>query len=379
MNKLYEKMFCDSFFFCDTKIAKLYYVHKLFVLKIFFFQFKKYLYISNLQLFYTMENEFLDNTSLISYSNNIYEKTDFTAISEIKLTENKGVIKWVNTYGIHYQEAYKKVIYQNKLDDFLIKLLSDEEHPNKVILLDDLLFVTTRVLITESQKSDSEQMIFIVSSDFLWSIQEKSGDYFNWIRERLEGNKGIVRKKKADYLLFLLLESIVDNYQDTYEENAELSADKLNSTHIKPTPEFTSLVEKRKQELFNFKKATLSLRDTITKLEKMEINGFEVKYFSELKEQTTNLISNIDFELQELESKINLIFSIQGHRLNEVMKTLTILSVIFIPLTFLAGIYGMNFENIPELKFKYSYFILLAAMVIITLISVWYFKRKKWF
>ena len=366
-------------FFCDTKIAKLYYVHKLFVLKIFFFQFKKYLYLSNLQLFYTMENEFLDNTSLISYSNNIYEKTDFTAISEIKLTENKGVIKWVNTYGIHYQEAYKKVIYQNKLDDFLIKLLSDEEHPNKVILLDDLLFVTTRVLITESQKSDSEQMIFIVSSDFLWSIQEKSGDYFNWIRERLEGNKGIVRKKKADYLLFLLLESIVDNYQDTYEENAELSADKLNSTHIKPTPEFTSLVEKRKQELFNFKKATLSLRDTITKLEKMEIDGFEVKYFSELKEQTTNLISNIDFELQELESKINLIFSIQGHRLNEVMKTLTILSVIFIPLTFLAGIYGMNFENIPELKFKYSYFILLAAMVIITLISVWYFKRKKWF
>ena len=366
-------------FFCDTKITKLYYVCKLFVLKIFFFQFKKYLYLSNLQLFYTMENEFLDNTSLISYSNNIYEKTDFTAISEIKLTENKGVIKWVNTYGIHYQEAYKKVIYQNKLDDFLIKLLSDEEHPNKVILLDDLLFVTTRVLITESQKSDSEQMIFIVSSDFLWSIQEKSGDYFNWIRERLEGNKGIVRKKKADYLLFLLLESIVDNYQDTYEENAELSADKLNSTHIKPTPEFTSLVEKRKQELFNFKKATLSLRDTITKLEKMEIDGFEVKYFSELKEQTTNLISNIDFELQELESKINLIFSIQGHRLNEVMKTLTILSVIFIPLTFLAGIYGMNFENIPELKFKYSYFILLAAMVIITLISVWYFKRKKWF
>ena len=345
----------------------------------FIFQYKKYLYLSNLQLFYMMENDFLDNTSIISYAKNKYVKSDFNAISEIILTENKAVTKWVNTYGIHYQEAYKNVIYQNKLDDFLIKLLSDEQHPNKVILLDDLLFVTTRVLITENKKSDSEQMVFIVSSDFLWSIQEKSGDYFNWIRERLEGNKGIVRKKKADYLLFLLLESIVDNYQDTYEENAELSADKLNSTHIKPTPEFTSLVEKRKQELFNFKKATLSLRDTITKLEKIEINGFNVKYFSELKEQTSNLVSNIDFELQELESKINLIFSIQGHRLNEVMKTLTILSVVFIPLTFLAGIYGMNFENIPELKFKYSYFILLGVMVFVTIISVWYFKRKKWF
>ena len=326
-----------------------------------------------------MENEFLNNTSIISYSVDNYEKTNYNTISEIVFSENKAATKWLNTYGIQFQEAYKNVINQNKLDDFLIKLLSDEDHPNKVILLDNLLFITTRVLITESNKLDSEQMIFIVSTDFLWSIQERPGDYFGWIRERLEGNKGIVRKKKADYLLFLLLESIIDNYQDTYQENAELSADKLNSTHIKPTPEFTSLVEKRKQELFNFKKAALSLKDTIVKLEKIEIDDFDVKYFSELKEQTNNLISNIDFELQELESKINLIFSIQGHRLNEVMKTLTILSVIFIPLTFLAGIYGMNFENIPELKLKYGYFILLGIMVLITFVSVWYFKRKKWF
>lgn len=326
-----------------------------------------------------MENDFLDNTSIITYSAKNYEKTNFSTISEINLSQGTETIEWLNTYGIKYQSEYKKVIYQNKLDDFLIKLLNDEEHPNKVILLDNLLFITTRVLITESNKLDSEQMVFIVSADFLWSIQEKHGDYFNWIRERLEGNKGIVRKKRADYLLFLLLESIIDNYQDTYEENAELSADKLNSTNIKPTPEFTSLVEKRKQELFNFKKATMSLKDTIVKLEKIEIKGFDVKYFSELKEQTNNLISNIDFELQELESKINLIFSIQGHRLNEVMKTLTILSVIFIPLTFLAGIYGMNFENMPELKSKNGYFILLGIMVLVTVVSVWYFKRKKWF
>jgi magnesium transporter len=326
-----------------------------------------------------MENEFLNNTSLISYSNKSYEKTGFSSISEIVFKEDKQVTKWLNTYGNQFNEIYNKVIHQNKLDDFLIKLLSDDEHPNKVILLNDLLFLATRVLRTNSQKLDSEQMIFIVSPNFLWSIQEKSGDYFNWIRERLEDNKGIVRKKKADYLLFLLLESIIDNYQDTFQENTELSSNKLGSDKIKPTPEFTSLVENRKQELFSFKKATLSLRDTIVKLEKVEIDGFETKYFSELKEQTNNLISNIDFELQELESKINLIFSIQGHRLNEVMKTLTILSVIFIPLTFLAGIYGMNFEHIPELKFKYGYFILLGIMVLVTIVSVWYFKRKKWF
>ena len=138
-----------------------------------------------------------------------------------------------------------------------------------------------------------------------------------------------------------------------------MSFNKLRSYTIKPIPEFTSLVENRKQELFNFKKATLSLPDTIVRLEKVEIDGFETKYFSELKEQTNNWSSNIDFELQALESKINLIFSMQDHRLREVMKILTILSVIFIPLTFLAGIYGTYFENIPELAFKYGLFVLL--------------------
>lgn len=326
-----------------------------------------------------METEFLNTTTIIRYSKKEYNKTTFSSISEIIFDKDLNTTEWLNTYGNKFYDESKQIIIQNNLDDFLIKLLRDEEHPNKVILLENLILVTIRVLKTESSTLESEQMIFIVSPDFLWSIQEKKGDYFNWIRERLEGNKGIVRKKKTDYLLYLLLESIIDNYQETYQENADLSEDKLNSTHIKPTPEFTSLVEKRKQELFNFKKATLSLRDTIIKLEKTEIKGFETKYFNELKEQTNNLISNIDFELQELESKINLIFSIQGHRLNEVMKTLTILSVIFIPLTFLAGIYGMNFDNIPELKSEYGYFILLGVMVIITIAAVWYFKRKKWF
>ena len=328
---------------------------------------------------FNMENEFLKQTSLISYSAKNYQKNNYTAVSEIVLTNNNDSTEWLNTYGNKFTDIFKKIVANNELDDFLMKLFMDQEHSNKVILLDDLVFVSTRVLITQSDTLDSEQMLFVVSSGYLWSIQEKDGDYFNWIRERLEGNKGIVRRKKTDYLLFLILESIVDNYQETYQKNAELSADKLNSTQIKPTPEFTSLVEKRKQELFNFKKATLSLRDTIIKLEKIEIEGFDTKYFSELKEQTNNLVSNIDFELQELESKINLIFSIQGHRLNEVMKTLTILSVIFIPLTFLAGIYGMNFENIPELKHQYGYFILLGIMFLVTVGAVWYFKRKKWF
>lgn len=151
------------------------------------------------------------------------------------------------------------------------------------------------------------------------------------------------------------------------------------SSNIQPTPEFTEIVEKEKNTIITYKKAVNSLRDIITKLEKIEDPKINKKFYTELSTQVHNLISTIDFDLQELDSKINLIFSIQGHRLNEVMKTLTIFSVVFIPLTFLAGIYGMNFKNIPELESQYGYFILLGIMVLITLISVYFFKKKKWF
>ena len=110
--------------------------------------------------------------------------------------------------------------------------------------------------------------------------------------------------------MYLILESIVDHYHDAYEDRSELKD--VNFSNIKPTPEFTVKVEKRKQILFKFKKASISLRDIIIKLEKTSFDDFETKYFSELKEQTNNLIGEIDFEIQELESKINLIFSIQG-------------------------------------------------------------------
>lgn len=326
-----------------------------------------------------MKKNFLNQTSLIKYSSEIYEKEDILDISEINLIEKSNLTFWLNTYGLKYHTEFKKIVQNNSLDEFIIKLLTDKEHPNKVIELDNILFVTLRVLNLNKSKFDSEQMVFIVSNDFIWSIQEKKGDYFEWIRERIKNNNGLVRKKKGYYLLYLIMESIIDNYQSTYHKSEELSSNQIEISKIQPTPEFTSLVENRKRELLIIKKAASRLRDTLSKLEKSDLNSKKSKYFSELKEQCNNLNDDIDFELQELESKINLIFSIQGHRLNEVMKTLTIFSVIFIPLTFLAGIYGMNFKHIPELEYEYGYYILIGLMILITFFSILYFSRKKWF
>ncbi len=302
-----------------------------------------------------------------------------TDLKTIQFSEDTKHVQWLNTYGLHYMDEARTILEQNKLDDFVWKLMKSTEINNKVIKLHGLLYFTIWVLDNEDDCLDPERMIFIASLNFVWSIQEKEGHHFEWIRKRLEQGKGIVRQKKADYLLFLLLESIIDNYQETFKKYNYLTASDLDASKVKPTPDFMVQVELIKQRLFALKKASISLKNALSQLEALRLEGFAKHYVIELREQVNALIAEIDFELQELESSINLIFSLQGHRLNEVMKTLTIFSVIFIPLTFLAGIYGMNFKNMPELETENGYYIALAVMACIALLSIWYFYRKKWF
>lgn len=322
-------------------------------------------------------------SSLAEFSSSIiYNEKEINTQKSISLENTQlrhsGKTHWLNIYGLDSSDEIRNFLQANDLDEFIYKLLLDKERTTKVLILNEVVFIAIRVLKTENNLFESEQMFFMVDPAFLWSIQEKKGDYFEWVRERLQLGKGIVRKRKVDYLLYLLLESIIDNYHETYQKYTA-SYTNIRTTEIKPTPEFTAKVERRKQDLFKFKRATASLRDTFTKLEQLEIKELRSKYFSELKDQANNLISDIDFDLHELESDINLIFSIQGHRLNDVMKTLTIFSVIFIPLTFIAGIYGMNFDHIPGAKHPQGFHILMIIMALISGFSIFYFIRKKWF
>jgi magnesium transporter len=326
-----------------------------------------------------MVTDFENNSWVINYSLEDYYNRKFSLEEDILLSKNDKTITWVNTYGLEYMDEFRKMVLGNDLDDFLLRLLLNQNFGNKVIELEEQLFIAARIIKTENHNLESEQMFFVVAKDFVWCIQEKWGDHFDWIRARIFDNKGIIRKKRADYLLFFILETLISNYKEKYEEMVLMENMLDRATKMEPTPEFMFEVENKKALIQQFKKASHGLRDIVTRLERVEVKGFHTKYFSELREQINGLTNDIDSDTQELESQINLFFSIQGHRLNEVMKTLTIFSVIFIPLTFLAGIYGMNFENIPELKWPYGYFILLGLMLVVTVISILIFKRKKWF
>lgn len=326
-----------------------------------------------------MATDFENNTWVINYSFDNYYNKKFSLEDDSTLSKKDKTVTWINTYGLDYMDEFRSMVISNELDDFLLRLFANQNLGNKVIELEEQLFIAVRILKTENHNLESEQMFFVVGKDFIWCIQEKWGDHFDWIRNRIFENKGIIRKKRADYLLYFILETIISNYKEKYEEIVLMENMLDRATQLEPTPEFMFEVEQNKAMIHQFKKASHGLRDIAVRLERVEVKGFHTKYFSEIREQVNGLTNDIDSDIQELESQINLFFSIQGHRLNEVMKTLTIFSVIFIPLTFMAGIYGMNFENIPELKWHYGYFILLGLMLVVTLFSIIIFKRKKWF
>src|SRR5690606_4348716 len=235
------------------------------------------------------------------------------------------------------------------LDDFLLRLLTNQGNGNKVIELEDQLFIATKIIKTENQYLGSEQLFFVVAKDFVWCIQEKKGDHFDWIRQRIFDDKGIIRKKRADYLLFFILETLIENHKEKYGERIGTDRSMEVILNQEPTPGFVLGVERKKAMINDFKKTVLGLRDVVIKLDRVELRGFQTKYFPEVKEQLNGLIADIESDVHGLDSQINLFFSIQGHRLNQVIKTLTIFSVVFIPLTFLVGVYGMNFKHMPEL------------------------------
>jgi len=325
--------------------------------------------------------DFYSHCSLIQYNQEEHKKLIFNTVDDITFYTDTNHISWLNIYGFSYQEAIRQITNQNKIDEFVINLTAESNHRNKVVELSTGFFFTLKSLYFVENNKDiqTEQLIFIVGEKYIWSIQEQKGDHFDHIRTRLQDNIGIARKKGVDYLFYLTIEAIIENYYIAYEKLKEYNEGLKDFNQVKPTPEFAQLVENNKNSLIQIKNASSSLKEAISQLEKLEIANFKSKYLVELKEQISFLNDDISFSIGQLESSINLIFSIQNHRLNEVMKTLTILSAIFIPLTFIAGIYGMNFNNMPELETKYGYFMLLSVMLILALIIIIYFRKKQWF
>lgn len=334
-----------------------------------------------------MSENFLQNTRVIhgdnGYSANSYPTLDAVQFNGdgAQATVTPPTLTWVVTQGLDYPDSFRQVIQQNRLDEFLNVLLAREKLANKVVELDDMLFIAVKNMHADGQALAAEQVFFVVSSTFVWSVQEGKYPRLAPLTNKLNNHQKLYKKTQIAHLLFFLMSAIVDSYETAYQQ---LSQDDLLSPPSQKIQQVSNshhihLIENKKRELFALKSSLTGLRNVMTNLLRTKHPTIKSKYFSELQEQATHLIADIDFDLQELDSKLNLLLSLQSNRLNETMQVLTVISIIFLPLNLIAGIYGMNFINMPELKWHYGYFITLGVMLTLAVAITIYLKRKRWF
>ena len=304
--------------------------------------------------------------------------------SSIDLTKNN----WLNLHGLNAIEIVEGIGHFFDIDTFLLSDILNTSRRTKVEISKASLFFNIKsILPTEnSDNINVEQISFLIKEDVLISFQEKRSDFFTHIRERIRTKTGVVRSKKTDYLLYLLLDAIIENFYITIENEEDKLEELLTLSKSSADPDILVRIEKHRDN-FNFlKRSIVPLRDSLTGIKSLKedpvcnvIEDDSYVYFSRLHQKSLELLEQIESDMGMLESASNFFFSSQGHKMNEIMKTLTIVSAIFIPLTFLAGIYGMNFEYMPELKYHNGYFVVIGVMLFLVLGMIAYFKKIKWF
>lgn len=321
---------------------------------------------------------------LFEYNDTACSENPDYSLAEFSGFQGNGYYNWLNIHGIHDTDMIRAICTKLDIHDLAVQDILDVNQRPKFQEYDKYWVFTLKSIVPSDTSSiEQEQLSFILGNNYLVSFQERKADYFNHIRERLRNNIGIVRERSSDYLLFLLLESILDNYFKTLndiEEKVEnhIILDISND----PSPLTIKSIEHYKRQVYQIKKTILPIKEFVTKVEREKfsfINDRHIKYFYELKDLCLSLIDECDQIEIKLESNTNLFFSIQGHRMNQVMKTLTIVATIFIPLTFIAGIYGMNFSNMPELNWRWGYYGIWFIMVSLFIGMVIYFRKKKWY
>jgi len=321
-----------------------------------------------------------------------YEEYDHVSLQKIKKEvydpAQSNDVKWLNIHGLHDVELVKKVGETLEIDPQIIGDVLNTARRSRMEELDDVLFFSIKSILlrTEPKETlDVDQVSFLLRGNLIVSFQEKRSDFFAHIRERIRTGSGIVRKKGADYLLYLLLDAIMENFYITIESYEDRIETLLAQSKTDRHNDVQQRIEKDRESLNFLKRSILPLRDALYALKdsgeerNIGISPSNYAFFARIHQKSLEILEQLEYDMNSLESASNIFFSTQNQRMNEIMKTLTIFSGIFMPLTFIVGVYGMNFDYMPELRAHNGYFITLAAMGFIAIALAVYFKVKRWF
>jgi magnesium transporter len=335
-------------------------------------------------LIYTGEQQ-VENVivSIISYNKETFVEKEIPSVNAMYDEINPEFTNWINIIGLHNESIVEKIgeyFNLNKLS--LEDILSVGQRP-KLDDFPDYLYLVLKMLTynEENGQIEEEQVSFILLNNIVITFQERPGDVFDYIRKRLDAGKGTIRQRGADYLLYALLDSIIDNYFLILEKYG----DKLEDMEIQllenPEKDILQQLHNIRKETIQLRRSVYPLREVINKLEKLEniqIQAATKLFIRDLYDHTIQVIETVEIFRDTASGMSDLYMNSLSNKMNNVMKTLTIIATIFIPLTFIVGIYGMNFENMPELSYPWAYPTVMIFMLVISILMIFYFKKKRY-
>ncbi|CAF1192625.1 unnamed protein product [Adineta steineri] len=317
------------------------------------------------------------------YSEDTFQEECYQSIEDIRsITEHECL--WIDVTGVHDHDLLARLGRQFNIHPLVIGDIEITEQRTKLDVFEDALFLVAKMIYPDNlqQITHIEQISFYLKENILITFQEKPKDIFETIKNRIRQNKGRVRRSKIDYLFYSLIDRIVDQYMDVLDiigTKVEAIDHQLMQTLSRDALE---KIYDLKREMLYFRRSISPLKEIINKLQKEEETQIMQEstniYLKDLFDHIVQVNDTIDTYREMLASFIDFYMMLSSNAMNEVVKTLTIISTIFIPLTFIVGVYGMNFDYMPETHFKYGYYIVLACMGLLALIMLLCFRRKKW-
>jgi len=320
---------------------------------------------------------------MITYNEKEFLRLDNISVKDVKEKFSSHSVNWINIDGALNSPVIEEIAKEFKIHHLMLEDIRNVDHRPKADDYDDHLFVTLKMLHGINGKSiEYEHISFVLGKNYIISFQEKEGDIFGALRDRIKLDTGIIRKRPADYLLYRLMDNIVDSYYSVLEEIG-LQVETVEENISKnPQMEDFRQIQELKKDFIYLRKVVYPLREALNKIIKNEngcIDETNIKYFSDVYDHVIHLLDSLDTYKDLTSTLMDLYMNTINYKMNEVMKLLTIITTIFIPLSFIAGIYGMNFDNMPELRLDYGYFYILGLMAAIFIAMIFYFRYKKWF
>ncbi|MCL7403401.1 MAG: magnesium/cobalt transporter CorA [Thaumarchaeota archaeon] len=320
---------------------------------------------------------------VIEYSEGFYREDVIKDINQFSALTDKSKVTWIKVCGLLDREKITKLAEKFNIHPLTLEDILNTDQRPKIEEFYNYTYIVLRIFQFDPLEKEllSEQMSIIVGENFLISVEEKTNTAIQKIIDWIKSSRGIIRRMGIDYLLYLIIDEVINGYflvLEEIEDGLEELEDELTTN---PTSSTLQAIHRFKRQLLQFNKNTWPLREVIGTLGRTGhrfIDNQTIPYFRDLYDHTVRVIENTETLQVMLSDMLDVYFSAVSNRLNEVMKILTMIATVFMPLTFIAGIYGMNFKYMPELEWVWGYPAVLLIMAGIGLWMILYFRRKKW-